>query len=341
LTFIFQKKQESTLQKKAKVSLRDSRLAEFESWCLKRGISISKKVEFSRNCIAGHGLKAKEKIENGEELVRISKENTISKSALLSDAFKRFVDVDQHKWVPVILSLMAEKSAKHSEFDGYINWLPDKLENLPHFWTKNEHELNLLGLKEQIQDDNERLENDWILGKKVISKFPDRFGNKNLEDLKKEFKLFALLMMSYSFTEPENEEETKEDLFCATESTENEEAGRFMLPVGDLLNHAAENNARIELDESDHTINAIREIESGEEIFNSFGEMSNSRLLHMYGFAEKENDADDAFLAPESIKKGIEEFKDKIPAIQAKLKLLEKHGFFEEGIFVPRKKPAG
>ena len=93
--------------------------------------------------------------------------------------------------------------------------------------------------------------------------------------------------------------------------------------------------------ESDHTINAIREIESGEEIFNSFGEMSNSRLLHMYGFAEKENDADDAFLAPESIKKGIEEFKDKIPAIQAKLKLLEKHGFFEEGIFVPRKKPAG
>ena len=61
---------------------------------------------------------------------------------------------------------MAEKSAKQSEFDGYINWLPDKLENLPHFWTKNEHELNLLGLKEQIQDDNERLENDWIFGKK-------------------------------------------------------------------------------------------------------------------------------------------------------------------------------
>jgi len=152
--------------KKAKVNLRDSRLAEFESWCLKRGIQISEKVEFSKNCIAGHGLKAIQKIESGEELVRISKENTISKSALLSDAFKRFVDVDQHKWVPVILSLMAEKSAKNSEFDGYINWLPEKLENLPHFWTKNENELDLLGLKEQVQDDNERLENDWILAKK-------------------------------------------------------------------------------------------------------------------------------------------------------------------------------
>jgi len=55
-------------------------------------------------------------------------------------------------------------------------------------------------------------------------------------------------MMSYSFTEPENEEEKEEDLFCATETLENEEAGRFMLPVGDLLNHTAENNARIELE---------------------------------------------------------------------------------------------
>merc|ERR1712037_910722 len=116
---------------------------------------------------------------------------------------------------------------------GYINWLPEKLENLPHFWTK---------------DENEWLENDWILAKKVISKFPDRFGNKNLENLKNEFKLFALLMMSYSFTEPENEEETKENIFCLEETNENEEAGRFMLPVGDLLNHKAENNARIELE---------------------------------------------------------------------------------------------
>ena len=65
-----EKAKKGILKKKAKVSLRDSSLAEFENWCLKRGICISKKVEFSRNCIAGHGLKAKEKIENGEELVR-------------------------------------------------------------------------------------------------------------------------------------------------------------------------------------------------------------------------------------------------------------------------------
>jgi len=61
---------------------------------------------------------------------------------------------------------MTEKSAKQSEFDGYINWLPKKLENLPHFWTKNVNELNLLGLKDQVDDDIERLENDWILAKK-------------------------------------------------------------------------------------------------------------------------------------------------------------------------------
>ena len=51
----------------------------------------------------------------------------------------------------------------------------------------------------------------------------------------------------------------------------------------------------------------------------------------MYGFAEEANDADDAYLSPESIESGIYEYESKIPAIKAKIKLLQNHGFMDEG----------
>ena len=52
----------------------------------------------------------------------------------------------------------------------------------------------------------------------------------------------------------------------------------------------------------------------------------------MYGFAEEANDADDVYLSAESIESGIYEYESKIPAIKAKIKLLQNHGFMDEGI---------
>ena len=98
---------------------------------------------------------------------RIGKNSVLCKSDLLADAFKRFLDVEKHNWVSLTLSIMAEQCAANSDFKGYLNWLPKKSETLPHYWGKrNESALDLLGLKEQIDDDNERLENDWLLAKK-------------------------------------------------------------------------------------------------------------------------------------------------------------------------------
>ena len=51
-------------------------------------------------------------------------------------------------------------------------------------------------------------------------------------------------MMSYSFTDPEPEED--DDIF--TEDKVKSDPIRFMLPVGDLLNHTFEHNARIEFE---------------------------------------------------------------------------------------------
>ena len=49
-------------------------------------------------------------------------------------------------------------------------------------------------------------------------------------------------MMSYSFTDPEAEED--DDIFI--EDKVKSDPIRFMLPVGDLLNHTFEHNAHIE-----------------------------------------------------------------------------------------------
>lgn len=68
-------------------------------------------------------------------------------------------------------------------------------------------------------------------------------------------------MMSYSFTDPEEEDETDENEPLTFElEKQKKEADRFMLPVGDLLNHTCEHNARIEFDDGALTINAIKPI---------------------------------------------------------------------------------
>jgi len=76
------------------------------------------------------------------------------------------------------------------------------------------------------------------------------------------------------------------------------------------------------------TINSTRPILIGEEVFNTFGAMSNTRLLHMYGFAEENNEQDDAYILPQVIKDVVRDHN--VDAVEAKIKLLDNHGFFDE-----------
>ena len=62
--------------------------------------------------------------------------------------------------------------------------------------------------------------------------------------------------------------------------------GPMMVPVGDILNHIAKNNAHLRFEENDLLICSIKEIKKDEEVFNTYGEHSNCDLLHMYGFVE-------------------------------------------------------
>ena len=81
-----------------------------------------------------------------------------------------------------------------------------------------------------------------------------------------------------------------------------------MVPVADILNHIAKNNAHLEFEENVLVISSDRPIKCGEEVYNTYGEHSNTDLLHMYGFVEKpgENTNDSVEVTTECF---IESFK--------------------------------
>ncbi|XP_043837361.1 N-lysine methyltransferase SETD6 isoform X2 [Dromiciops gliroides] len=80
-------------------------------------------------------------------------------------------------------------------------------------------------------------------------------------------------------------------MFCFQEPLEEEEDEKepnppMMVPAADILNHVADHNANLEYSPEYLRMVATQPIHKGQEIFNTYGQMANWQLLHMYGFAE-------------------------------------------------------
>ncbi|XP_066183823.1 N-lysine methyltransferase SETD6 isoform X2 [Sylvia atricapilla] len=90
------------------------------------------------------------------------------------------------------------------------------------------------------------------------------------------YKELVAFVMAYSFQEPLEEEE------------EDEKGPNppMMVPVADILNHVANHNANLEYSPQCLRMVTTQPVGKGQEIFNTYGQMANWQLLHMYGFAE-------------------------------------------------------
>ncbi|XP_059761215.1 N-lysine methyltransferase SETD6 isoform X3 [Balaenoptera ricei] len=80
-------------------------------------------------------------------------------------------------------------------------------------------------------------------------------------------------------------------MFCFQEPLEEEEDEKepnspLMVPAADVLNHLANHNANLEYSPNCLRMVATQPIPKGHEIFNTYGQMANWQLIHMYGFAE-------------------------------------------------------
>ncbi|KAM6253178.1 N-lysine methyltransferase SETD6 [Porphyrio hochstetteri] len=257
-------------------------LSGFLAWCGRAGVELSPKVRLSREgAVAGYGMLAAEELEAGEVLF------TIPRSALLSQhtsGIRALLEEEreslqsQSGWVPLLLALLHEYTASNSPWQPYFSlWQDFRSLDHPMFWPEEER-MRLLqgtGIPEAVDKDlaNIHLEYSTII-LPFMKSHPSVFDPK-LHTLEL-YKQLVAFVMAYSFQEPLEEEE------------EDEKGPNppMMVPVADILNHVANHNANLEYSPRCLRMVTTQPVGKGQEIFNTYGQMANWQLLHMYGFAE-------------------------------------------------------
>ncbi|KAM9470835.1 N-lysine methyltransferase setd6 [Clarias gariepinus] len=257
----------------------DVSLNSFLLWCDEVSLNLSNKVYLSKEgTVAAYGMLAKEDIEEGHVLF------SIPRCALLhpgTSKTKKVLEEEENRlespsgWVPLLLALMYEYTSAGSHWKPYLTLWPDfrKLDH-PMFWLKEEREklLKGTGIPEAVDTDlsNIQLEyEDTVL--------PFMLSHPELWDPERHtLKLYQSLVafvMAYSFQEPNEDEDEDPN-------------PPMMVPMADMLNHVSNHNANLEYTPECLKMVAVRPIKKAEEIFNTYGQMANWQLLHMYGFTE-------------------------------------------------------
>uniref|UniRef100_A0A3Q2TPJ0 N-lysine methyltransferase SETD6 n=1 Tax=Fundulus heteroclitus TaxID=8078 RepID=A0A3Q2TPJ0_FUNHE len=274
--------------KRLKVDDGLGRLQDFLQWCDKVGLVLSKKVcVTTEGTVADYGMVAKEDIEEGEVLFTIPRsdlldQETTKVSALLK---KEKSSLESSSgWVPLLLALLYESTSSQSHWKPYLSLWPDfKALDHPMFWSKEERDklLKGTGVPEAVAKDLSNIQREY---RDVVLPFMTRhpeLWNPHTHTLELYTQLVAFIM-AYSFQEPQEEEEDDDD-----EEQENKASSPpMMVPMADMLNHISSHNANLEFNPDSLKMVSLRAIRKGEEVFNTYGQMANWQLLHMYGFTE-------------------------------------------------------
>ncbi|XP_023565185.1 N-lysine methyltransferase SETD6 isoform X2 [Octodon degus] len=235
-------------------------VAGFLSWCGRVGLQLSPKVAVSRQgTVAGYGMVARESVQPGELLFAVPRAALLSpQTCSIGGLLEQEQDAlqSQSGWVPLLLALLHELQAPASRWSPYFALWPElgRLEH-PMFWPEEERRrlLQGTGVPEAVDKDLANIRSEYYaIVLPFMEAHPDLFG-PSVRSLELYRQLVALVM-AYSFQEPlEEEEEEKEP----------------NSPLMDYLRMVA-----------------TRSIPKGHEIFNTYGQMANWQLIHMYGFVE-------------------------------------------------------
>ncbi|XP_021497244.1 N-lysine methyltransferase SETD6 isoform X1 [Meriones unguiculatus] len=260
---------------------RGDAVAGFLRWCAGVGLELSPKVAVTRQgTVAGYGMVALESVQPGELLFAVPRSallspHTCSISGLLER--ERGALQSLSGWVPLLLALLHELQAPASPWSPYIALWPElgRLEH-PMFWPEEER-LRLLkgtGVPEAVEKDLVNIRSEYY---SIVLPFMEAHSDlfspavRSLEL----YRQLVALVMAYSFQEPLEEDDD-----------EKEPNSPLMVPAADILNHIANHNANLEYSADSLRMVATQPIPKGHEIFNTYGQMANWQLIHMYGFAE-------------------------------------------------------
>ncbi|XP_068943718.1 N-lysine methyltransferase SETD6 isoform X1 [Petaurus breviceps papuanus] len=253
----------------------------FLNWCRRVGLELSPKVSVSREgTVSGYGMVALEDVQRGELLFVVPRtvllsQKTTSIRGLLEKEHGALQS--QSGWVPLLLALLYEYLAEDSPWRCYFSLWPD-LGSLQHpmFWSEEERKqlLQGTGVPEAVEKDLANISHEYgTIVLPFLEAHPDFFPlqARSLEL----YRQLVAMVMAYSFQEPLEEEED-----------EKEPNPPMMVPAADILNHVANHNANLEYSPECLRMVATQPILKGQEIFNTYGQMANWQLVHMYGFAE-------------------------------------------------------
>ncbi|XP_049999951.1 N-lysine methyltransferase SETD6 [Alexandromys fortis] len=256
-------------------------VAGFLRWCAGVGLELSPKVAVSRQgTVAGYGMVARESVQPGELLFAVPRSVLLSPhTCSISGLLERERDTLQSLsgWVPLLLALLHELQAPASPWSPYFALWPElgRLEH-PMFWPEEER-LRLLkgtGVPEAVEKDLVNIRSEYYSIVLPFMEAHSDFFSPTVRSLDLYRQLVALVM-AYSFQEPLEEEDD-----------EKEPNSPLMVPAADILNHIANHNANLEYSADYLRMVATQPIPKGHEIFNTYGQMANWQLIHMYGFAE-------------------------------------------------------
>ncbi|XP_034880971.1 N-lysine methyltransferase SETD6 isoform X6 [Mirounga angustirostris] len=234
-------------------------VAGFLSWCGQVGLELSPKVAVSRQgTVAGYGMVARESVQPGELLFAVPRaallsQHTCSIGGLLER--ERGALQSQSGWVPLLLALLHELQAPASPWSPYFALWPElgRLEH-PMFWPEEERRrlLQGTGVPEAVEKDLANIRSEYYsIVLPFMEAHPDLFSPR-VRSLELYRQLVALVM-AYSI--------------CF-----------FVCGGVDLNLHTISENCL--------RMVATQPIPKGHEIFNTYGQMANWQLIHMYGFVE-------------------------------------------------------
>ncbi|KAF9956780.1 hypothetical protein BGZ72_002466 [Mortierella alpina] len=278
----------------------------FLAWLEANGATVSKSISLQDYSAegAGRGVVAVADINKDEELFSIPRPLLLSPE---TSALAQKIDLtDLEGWNPLMMCMIYEYCrGGDSHWKPYFDILPMEF-STPMFWSAEElKELAGTGVMDKIGKD----EAESIFAEKLwplIRSHADLFPVKDQDEAAflKIFHRMGSLIMAYAFhdTLPGQDEDEDMDDDEDDEDEEEEKVTVSMVPMADMLNHkTGYNNARLFHEKDCLRMVAIKSIKSGQQIYNTYGDLCNAGKSTKYGFVDVPNPHNIAEISGESV----------------------------------------
>ncbi|KAI8353080.1 hypothetical protein B0O80DRAFT_387401 [Mortierella sp. GBAus27b] len=268
----------------------------FLSWLQANGATVSTSIAFQDYAAegAGRGVIASADINKGDELFSIPRPLLLSPET--SELAKKVDLTVLQGWNPLMMCMIYEYClGDKSLWKPYFDILPMEF-STPMFWTSEEQEeLKGTGVVDKIgKDEAESVFKDTLWP--VISANLELFSTEDKDEASflKIFHRMGSIIMAYAFHDTLPGKDSEEDAMDEDDDDgEDEEEAKVnvsMVPMADMLNHkTGHNNARLFHEKECLRMVAIKSIKSGQQIYNTYGDLCNADLLRKYGFVDVPN----------------------------------------------------